>query len=374
MSSNRDNRVGVLQIGNAGLAHIVDLKRRGFETIALSLEGHTAAFDLMDPNHIEATQAITGVFKTEKASDVGDIFNTANTIIVASVAAAHHGILEKLEALDQPGRAGFNFDLSQKVIIINTCSFIAPWAKGHLHGAKNVIFLTRSPYTSRWFEKEGRAAVRVNGIKKRFHFASLKRIDHDTYHHVAKVIGLLAEQNEDPLENALDTNQGYVHPPTMLRNQDKIAAGAELYFYRDLMTKEVCDEIEAGNAETRAVIKALGYKDGETALEMFNRDYGTNYATLREFVVGCEQLNRKPTLPASMMARQITQDIPDWVVPVCCIAKALGVPVPVMRGWVDEASALPGHPNYWETGKTLETFGLSEDASADEIKAAFNLF
>jgi opine dehydrogenase len=62
--------------------------------------------------------------------------------------------------------------------------------------------------------------------------------------------------------------------------------------------------------------------------------------------------------PESLQHRYVTEDIPFGLVTLASLARQLGIPVPGMEAIVNIASMANG-VDYWKTGRTAETLGLS---------------
>ncbi|KAI3339399.1 NAD/NADP octopine/nopaline dehydrogenase [Ustulina deusta] len=355
-------KIGIVGVGHVGCALAADLESRGFQTTLWAAPGHRKTFDhLVKQNHLDASEAITGRFYPTLTTSFDKLIQSTDEVIIVAVPTTGHSVILKELA---------KYSLSRYIIIFITGNFVGPVAAAAIN-AKAIICTSRSPYTSRTEESNtGEIRVRVNGIKKRLEIASFGKLDQPVGDTVTQVFSVPLIWYSNTLKLDLATNHGVVHPPTMLSNIGAIKRKSNLFFYCDCMTAEVCSLILAADKERLAVAAALGFTDMEDVLEMFNADYGTEYADLTMFVQSIDALNKRPGLPSSLQARQISQDIPFWCVPVASLGKALNVQTPVINGWI-LASVCINQVNYREIGRTLQTFGLRDNASVKEILNVF---
>ncbi|KAG4027609.1 hypothetical protein MFRU_028g00310 [Monilinia fructicola] len=354
-------KIGIIGVGHVGCVLAADLESRGFQTVLWAAPGHRKIFDqLVKQKHLDATEAMTGRFYPTFTSSFDKLIQSTKVIIVAVPTTGHSVILEELAT----------YNLSQYIVIFISGNFVGPVAAAAIN-AKAIICTSRSPYTSRTEESStGEIRVRVNGIKRRLEVASFGPVEQPVRDTVSQVFSVPLIWYSNTLKLDLATNHGVVHPPTMLSNIGAIKSKANLFFYCDCMTAEVCSLILAADKERLEVAAALGFTDMEDVLEMFNADYGTDYADLTMFMQRVDALNKRPGLPSSLQARQISQDIPFWCVPVASLGKALGVQTPVIDGWI-LSSMCVNQVDYRKTGRTLQTFGLRDDASVEEILKVF---
>ncbi|GKZ85332.1 hypothetical protein AnigIFM56816_011101 [Aspergillus niger] len=357
-------RVGIIGVGHAGCALAVDFESRNVKAILWAAPGHRRVYDrLAEQGHLDATEAITGRFYPSLTQELADVLQATRVILIAVPSTAHDEIIATLA----------QYNLSQHVVIFITGNFIASIAAARLQ-AKAVMTTSRAPYSSRTqLNDAGEVQIRINGIKKRLEIARFGGpVDQRTRHYLGLLFSMPLVWYTNTLQLDLSTNHGVVHPPTMLCNIGPIRRQeTDLFFYRDCMTPEVCDLMLAADRERLQVAAALGFTEMESVLEMFNADYGAQCSDLATFVASNAQLNKRPGLPGSMLARQVSQDIPFWCVPVASLGEALGVPTPIISGWILSCSTL-NKTDYRAVGRTLSSFSLPEGASKEEILLAFN--
>jgi opine dehydrogenase len=354
-------RVAIIGVGNIRCALAVDLESRNLGATLWAAPGHRRIFNqLCEQGYLNATEAITGRFHPKLSEDLDRVIKSTEIIIVAIPATGHDAILTEL--------AKYNF--SQHVIIFIYSNFFAPIAAARIN-AKAIISTSRSPYSTRTEEYDtGEVKIRVNGIKKRLEIASFEEVDQSTRDKLGQIFVIPLVWHPNTLQLDLSANHGVVHPPTMLSNIGPIMRKENLFFYRDCMTPEVCNLMLAADRERLGVAAALGFTGMETVVETFNADYGMEFSDLATLFEDIDVLNKRRGLPPNMRARQLSQDIPFWCVPVASLAKALGVETPIIDSWILSSTSI-NQTDYRKIGRTLEAFGLRDDALKQEILRAF---
>lgn len=354
-------RVGIIGVGHVGCALAADLESRNIQTTLWAAPGHRTIFDrLAKQDYLEASEAKTGRFYPNLTTNLDELVHSTEIIIVAVPTTGHGEVLTELA----------KYNLHRHIAAFITGNFVGPVAAATIN-AHAIICTSRSPYTSRTEEaSSGEIRIRFNGIKKRLEIAGFGKVNQSARDTMNRVFAIPLVWHSNTLKLDLATNHGVVHPPTMLSNMGAINNQSNLFFYRDCMTPEVCSLMLAADRERLAVAAALGFTDLEDILDMFNKDYGTEHADLAVFMNKVDALNKRPGLPASLKARQISQDIPFWCVPVASLGKALNVSTPVINGWINSSMCI-NQVDYREVCRTLHTFGIRDNASVEEILRAF---
>lgn len=359
--------VGVIGCGNYGLMFALDYNRRTGNTAKVyATPKHRRIFDrARQQGRIEATEAMTGHYYVDFVDELPVLLAYSQYIIVSLPSNAHDDILLRL--------APFREILFNKTFIFVSGNGIAPRAFHDLH-PKNVVETSRAPYTCRIEEPEsptGKVKCRMNGFKTRVITASYLELDHATISELQVIFGMPVEHYNNLLELLLVNNHGVLHPPTLLRGRYAIEKKAKMYTYRDLMSPPVCLEMEDADHELQLLAEALQCRKRESLLETLNGDYGTDYGDLVTFVRRIDALNKRPVLPPSLQSRMISQDVGVLGVLYASLGRLLGVQMPVIESWIQEASQLNG-VDYWKTGRTLEYYGVPNDATREDILSLYN--
>lgn len=178
-----------------------------------------------------------------------------------------------------------------------------------------------------------------------------------------------------PYPNTMYTSLTYlnlvVHPGTAILNMGRIEdTKGNFDFYWEGMTPGVCRNLEAIDAERKALGKALGC-DLDDFLFVFHRYYGhPERNTIHEFFTKSEvHGGAGPSAPPDLHYRYVSEDIPYALVPMEAVAKVLGVETPAITAIITLAS-IANEENYRETGRSLKYMQL-EGLSRDQIVQRF---
>ncbi len=145
------------------------------------------------------------------------------------------------------------------------------------------------------------------------------------------------------------------HPSVVLFNAATIERNIPFYFYRD-MTPNVAAFIMKLDQERLNVGKA----------------YGVNLRSVYDWIVYaypetkgdtlCERMRNNPAYydilgPGSIFTRQLTEDIPTGIIPMCEMGQLAGVATPLMSAIITLSSTLLDL-DFTVKGRTLENIGL----------------
>jgi opine dehydrogenase len=167
-------------------------------------------------------------------------------------------------------------------------------------------------------------------------------------------------------ESVLDTSianvGGVVHPAAMLLNPqvtEQAAAGADLVYYRDQVNQTLADLVmEPLDAERVAVGRALGLRSVPTFVEWSRACFGAAARTIRETVAG-NPAYAGFKAPTHLLALGfVTDEVPNSLVPLEGLGRALGVPTPTTSAIVDLAAAMC-RIDFRAHGRTLDRLGLA---------------
>jgi opine dehydrogenase len=167
-------------------------------------------------------------------------------------------------------------------------------------------------------------------------------------------------------ESVLDTSianfGGVVHPAAMLLNPqvtEQAAAGADLVYYQDQVNQTLSDLVmEPLDAERVAVGRALGLRHVPTLVEWSRACFGSAAATIRE-TVSTNPAYAGFKAPTHLLALGfVTDEVPNSLVPLEGLARALGVPTPTTSAIVDLAAAMC-RIDFRAHGRTLDRLGLA---------------
>lgn len=172
------------------------------------------------------------------------------------------------------------------------------------------------------------------------------------------------------LHTSMSDANAILHPPGMILNAAHIErTKGGFTFYDEGTTPAVGKMMEELDKERLAIAEAL-HVEVEPLLECF---YKWRYTTKEAYESGshyqmlkCSEPNKTLKCHSSLDSRYINEDVGYGVVPMVHIAKAIGVPTPIMDSIICICSCINGK-DYWNEGLTLEKMGLSGANSAEDI-------
>ena len=373
MTRHRD-KILILGAGHAGCGMAVDFEdRKAGSSLLWAADGHDRVFQKIArqgclPSYLE----LNGTFEPALTKDLEYGFSRAWLAMVTTPATGQDNIIATIAKLANERK----IDGSKTLLMFNSGRLVSPIAAQRLKeaGFKNILETCKSPYSSRIEElDDGTVRVRLNAYKRRLHIAGLRPISLYDRTRLNRTFRMKIVYVSNVLKLFL-LGQYFIHIGTVLSNLSPIENREPKKFYSGLMSPAVCKLSEHAHQLTLEVASTLGFTGMETMLEAFKEDYGNGAADLASFVRDCPELNRRPGLPSSTKDRQLDEDVLYYAVPIVSIAEALGVAgshLDIVRGWVASASVLNGR-DYRAEGRNLGDFGLSDDATREQILKAFN--
>jgi len=227
-----------------------------------------------------------------------------------------------------------------------------------------VIEANTLPYGAR---REGPGKVDLLCIAPRVMVAALPSSK------LAKVFGELKGifpcviEGKHVLAAAFNNPNPMVHPPGSLLNTGRIEySKGDFYMYREGITEAVARVIREVYDESRRVANAFGFD----MIEYRDVDFTTTTSIMGvEFVAPFDTRGVIASIlgPASLRDRYITEDLPMGLVPRSELGRVVGVPTPVIDGIVSIGSVICKE-DFWQTGRTLETLGISGMSRDDIVK------
>ncbi|KAM4054629.1 NAD/NADP octopine/nopaline dehydrogenase, alpha-helical domain-containing protein [Hirsutella rhossiliensis] len=346
--------VGIIGAGHVGCALAFDLSSRGYEVILRTMPGHPGITSKIreNGNVIECSGVLSGRVPVRIEEDVSVASNLETFLVVCVPSQGHDAVLEELA----------QHDLSGCIVIFISGNAVSVKARRVLR-ARAVLESSSSPYSSR-VNSEGTVAIR--GIKSRLQLGPMAAADGDEdRNEVGNLFHLPIEWSQTGLDIFLSAVNGVVHVPTALLNLGWIeTTNGDFYFYRQGMSAGVCSIIEAADRERLAV--AAAYRcPVQSALDVYNKNYGRQDQTMREFALNTDAHNRTK----GAQKRFLSQDVPYWLVLCADLGARAGVPTPVTDMLILLASIFSG-TDLRATGRTLESLGL-RDASMEDVVRAF---
>jgi opine dehydrogenase len=214
------------------------------------------------------------------------------------------------------------------------------------------------------YAAERRGPNRVEILKEKFRVraAALPSSRNEELLEYARDLYPQMEPAQNVLETSLNNVAPVVHPGTVLLNTqviERTAAGEPLRFYKDQVTRSVASLVMANvDREKQAVARAIGIREVWSLIDWYRESY---------HVVGediYDAIMRNPyyegfSAPSHILAQNhILDDVPNSLVPIADLGRAVGVPTPTIDALVHLASAMTGI-DWWREGRTAESLGLA---------------
>jgi opine dehydrogenase len=213
------------------------------------------------------------------------------------------------------------------------------------------------------YAAERRGPNRVEILKEKFRMraGALPASDNDALMEYVRDLYPQIEPAQNVLETSLNNVAPIVHPGTVMLNTqviERTAAGEDLKFYKHQVTRTIATLVmDKIDQEKQAVARALGLREVWSLLDWYRESY---------HVVGediYDALMRNPyyegfSAPSHFLAQNhILDDVPNSLVPIASLGRAVGVPTPTIDSMIHLASAMCGI-DWWEEGRTVASLGL----------------
>jgi opine dehydrogenase len=226
------------------------------------------------------------------------------------------------------------------------------------------------------YAAESRGPGRVEILKEKFKVraAAIPATDNDRLLPALQALYPQMEAGENVLETSLNNVGGVIHPTVMLLNVhilEEAAAGADRRFYKNQVGPTVAGLVmEKLDGEKCAVGHALGLGGIWTTKQWYEESYHVGGESL------WEAMQRNPYYEGFHASthllgyNHILDEIPNSLVPVPELGRALGVETPMTDAIVDLACAMCAI-DFRAHGRTLEVLGLA-GKSREEMLAYVN--
>jgi opine dehydrogenase len=359
---DRIRTVAILGAGNGGCAAAADLTNRGF-AVHLFSRNRATLQPILDRGGLELTGVVgEGFMKLARITDrideavAGtDLIMTATPILAfdyfAKILAPH---IRKGQILFfNPGQAGGG-------LYFHRCLRLAGGPPVRSVETPTLTYGTRIPEPGKTWIK-----TQVRNLP----CGAFPAKDQDELLAVIRQLYPVLEPAVNVLETALYDVNAVEHPPGVVCNAGWIEhTKGDFCFYVEGLSPSVARVVEDVDVERLNIIRALNARTGmgihlETFVEYF---YRLGYTTVPPSGPGsvCRQQQGSPgnkvtKAPDTLDHRYMHEGIGYGLVPWREIARALGVPTPLMDSIIRLASSLMGQ-DYFHTGLTLEKMGLAD--------------
>jgi opine dehydrogenase len=343
--------VSIVGAGPAGFALAADLQGRGKRVLLYSHPTHLRhAEDVKNNGHLRASGVLQGSAKLHVTSDMAEVVAFSPIIILTVPSTGQETVLQELRG----------FPLHQHAIIAipgNLYSLISDMEVG-------CVFETNlSPYSCRMEE----GGLTVMGKKEIIFIAPLQRnLGTTAYDMIESIFPTELRWCSSIIEVCLSNVNGVFHPMMMLMNAGRIEdTGGEFFLYRDGLTPAVANAMLAIDRVRIQIGEALGFRL-KSAVDISNECYGANYTDLVDLARNSPPHNRLKA-PSDLINRNITEDVPDLLVPWYCLAKILGINAAPIKAVIVLAEMTTG-VDYLSTGRNLRRLNLEGVTRAELIQ------
>ncbi len=346
-------KVAVLGAGHGGLATAGHIALKGHPVNLFSF--YKRELDpVVEKGGIKVEGDVKGFAKLNLVTqNLEEAINGVDLIMVIMPALAHRNVASLLAGCIQddqvlllsPGRTGGAFEVYQV------------FKRFHL---KKRVLLAECQTFLYATESRGPAHVEIMKVKFKVRASAIPATDNDRLISVMSKIYPEYTLATNILETSINNVGAVVHPAPMLLNSgllERAARGEDLRYYRDIITKFVCDNVMVKvDDEKSAVAKAFGVPILDARgwyKECYHVERDTLYETLQnnKYYEGFHA-------PKHVLAyHHVLDEIPNSLVPNVCLGQVTGTPMPMTRALIDLASASLGI-DFWAEGRTLERLGL----------------
>lgn len=352
--------VSIIGAGPSGFALAADLVRHGKNVLLYSHQTHLRHVDsVREKGRLQARGAMEGFADIAVTTDMAEAVAFARVVFLTVPSTGQATILQELRA----------YDLRRHVLVAVPGNLLSLIKDAGMEFA-NVLETNLSPYSCRMEAGQ----LLVLGRKKRIMIAAL-----DGHHALATPGFADAVQDLFPgvrlrwcssvVEVCLSNINGVFHPLMMLMNAGRIeSTGGDFLLYRDGLTPAVAKAMLAVDKVRMDIGAALGL-GLQSTIDVSNECYDQTFTSLVALAQQSPPHNRLRA-PADFGNRNISEDVPDLLVPWCGLAEALGVDASPIAAVVVLAEMTTGE-NFMETGRNMRRLQL-ENVSRRELVARYS--
>ncbi|KAL2062248.1 hypothetical protein VTL71DRAFT_6514 [Oculimacula yallundae] len=359
-------KVCIVGAGPAGFALAADLSSRGTNVLIYSHPTHPRhANNVLKKGYLKSSGAIKGNTILRITFSIQEVVEFSKTIILTVPSTGQTTILNELK----------NFALHQHTIIAVPGNLFSLIASTELQ-IGHILETNISPYSCRMSDS---GELTVFGLKSSISIAALHQPSHsqsqiqDTPSFKAKIQRIFPQRLRwcsNVIEVSLSNINGVFHPLMILMNAGRIeSTGGDFLLYRDGLTRSVSNAILAVDQVRLAIGEVFGF-ELESVIETSNRCYGARFMDLVHLARESGP-HRALKAPSDIENRNVSEDVPDLLVPWFGLAGVLGVE----RGAVGSVIGLAGMAtgrDYLSEGRNLRSLGL-EGLGREELIGRFGV-
>lgn len=355
-------KICLVGAGNGGFAISADLALAGYRVSLWEDEKFAKGIEeLMKTKTI----TLTGASRNGEAhlykvtTDLENAVSDVDVIIVSMPAFAQEDMALRLSQYVKEGQIVFLCPGATGGALVYARVF-------HEKGIKGVRIceVQTMPYSTR---KSGPTSSHTKILVKSLYFSAFPATDTDSCYEVIHPMFPAITKVKNVMETMLNNGNIVSHAPVMVLNAGRIAADNTTYgHYKDGISKEVSYVLDAINDECMAIARAFDLPETTNA----DRHFITGY-TDQHWPNSYDSYHNSYSFnlaigPTTLTSRYLTEDAPFSMVPLSCLANAIGLKTPLMDSVAHLCGALL-QTDYWASGRTLKHLGM-EGMSLEEMK------
>ena len=357
-------KVTILGAGHGGTAMAGHLTLLGFDVTVFSIYGRELEALEAQGGAELIGEEVRGFAKYSRITrSIDQAVQGADLIMIAAPAIAHRVYATLLAPILRdgqviclnPGRTGGALEFAQ-VLTRFACR-----AEVILGETQTFIYAA---------EQRGPGKVEILKEKFRMRASALPASANDQFMHVLRGLYPQIEPAENVLETSINNVGGVVHPTAMLLNThviEEVAGGnTDLRFYKNQIGPTVANLVmERMDDEKCSIGNAFGLKEVWTVKEWYEQSYRVTGDTM------WDAMQRNPyyegfTAPGHILTyNHLVDEIPNTLVPVSALGKALGIDTQMTDVIIDLGCAMT-QIDFRKHGRTLEVLGL-DGMTRDEM-------
>jgi opine dehydrogenase len=361
ISGGLNMKVAVLGAGHGGLATAGHLSMKGNEVNLFSF--YKQEIDaVVEKGGIRLEGDVEGFAKVNRATTaIDEAVRGVDLIMVIMPALAHRTVASLLSGCMEDGQ-------SLLLSPARTGGALEVYATFRRFQFKKRVLLGECQTFLYATESRGPAHVEIMKVKNRVRAAALPATDNGVFMELMGRIYPEYAPAVNVLETSINNTGAVVHPAPMLLNSgllERAAKGEDLRYYRDIITRFVCDEVmEKIDREKSAIVEAFGVPVLDIK-QWYRECYDVKGDTLYE-VLQNNTYYQGFSAPKHVLGyHHVLDEIPNSLVPISEFGSVVDVDTPMIDAIVQLASAALGL-DYWIEGRTLDKLGL-ENLSPSEI-------
>nr|WP_162990629.1 NAD/NADP-dependent octopine/nopaline dehydrogenase family protein [Maliibacterium massiliense] len=323
-------KVAVISTGNGGQSLAACFAMRGYETALYARQQERV--DMFPTPVFQLSGVLQGQARIGCIScDMRQVISGAHLIMVTTPSQYHHVVAREMAPHLKDGQ----------VIVLNPGRTLGTYAfetvlrrmgcekKVTVAEAETFILTCRCPAPGQ---------VEIYHVKDNVGVAAHQP------HETAQVVELLqgAFPTFAPAPSVLHTGFGNIgmifHPLPVLMNLTRIEAGEKFLYYHNAISPMVADMIERLDQERVSVAERI-LGQAQPVKAWLADKYGASGDTLYECLQNTQAYARVYA-PTDVHTRYVFEDIPTGCVPMACIGRRLGIPMPMTESVIAWASAV----------------------------------